>query len=235
VPVLEGYGMTETSGAATVNTLGERRVGTVGRPLPRCEVRVAEDGEILLAGPHVFAGYFKNPEATAETVIDGWLHTGDLGLIDEDGFVHVTGRKKDLIITSSGKNITPTNIEIALEARPWISHAVVYGDRRPYIVAALTLDADEAPRLAKRLGVDGDLAVMARDERVLGAVQAEVNEVNRRFARIEQVKRFAILERDLTQSAGELTPTQKVKRSTVYERYRDVFDGLYAAGDRTVR
>jgi long-chain acyl-CoA synthetase len=235
VLVLEGYGMTETSAAATLNTPAAYRFGTVGRALTGLELALADDGEVLMRGDNVFSGYYRDEEATGEAVVDGWLRSGDLGALDDEGYLTITGRKKDLIITSSGKNITPTNIEIALEARPWISHAVVYGDRRPYIVAALTLDADEAPRLAKRLGVDGDLAVMARDERVLGAVQTEVNEVNRRFARIEQVKRFAILERDLTQSAGELTPTQKVKRSTVYERYRDVFDGLYAAGDRTVR
>ncbi|MFL5909355.1 MAG: AMP-dependent synthetase/ligase [Gaiellaceae bacterium] len=227
VPVLEGYGMTETSGAATVNTLAERRVGTVGRPLPRCEVRIAEDGEILLAGPHLFAGYFKNPEATAETVVDGWLHTGDLGLIDEDGFVHVTGRKKDLIITSSGKNITPSNIENALKESRWIAEAVAYGDRRPYLVALITLDEDERPKLAEMLGVDPDPAAMARDECVRAEIQKVVDAANERFARIEQVKRFAILDRELSQAEGELTPTMKVKRDVVNKRYAARIAAIY--------
>jgi long-chain acyl-CoA synthetase len=227
VPVLEGYGMTETSGAATVNTLAERRVGTVGRPLPRCEMRIADDGEILLSGPHLFAGYFKNPEATAETIVDGWIHTGDLGRIDEDGFLHVTGRKKDLIITSSGKNVTPTNIENALKESRWIAEAVVYGDRRPYLVALIALDDEERPKLAEMLGVDGDPAAMARDERVRAEIQTAVDAANERFARIEQVKRFAILDRELSQAEGELTPTMKVKRSVVYDRYRDRIAAIY--------
>ena len=227
VPVLEGYGLTETCSAATLNTPAATRLGTVGRPLPGEEVRIAADGEILIRGPNVFTAYHRNEEATREALEDGWLRSGDLGALDRDGYLTITGRKKDLIITSSGKNITPANIENALRERPWISQAVVYGDNRPYLVALLTLDPEEAPALAERLGLPTDGPAIAGDERVRELLQAEVDEVNRRFARIEQIKRFAVLERDLTQAAGELTPTMKVKRPVVYKRYREHFDRLY--------
>jgi long-chain acyl-CoA synthetase len=230
VLVLEGYGMTETTAAATLNTPSAFRLGTVGRPLPGTEVALAADGEILMRGPHVFAGYHKNPEATNEAFAgEGWLCSGDLGEIDGDGFLRVTGRKKDLIITSSGKNITPTNVESALRESRWISQAVVYGDNRPYIVALLTLDPDEARELAERCGVAPDVAAMADDARVRAEIQADVDEANGHFARIEQVKRFAILDHDLTQSGGELTPTMKIKRNVVYERYGETLDALYDA------
>jgi long-chain acyl-CoA synthetase len=189
---------------------------------------VATDGEVLLRGPHVFAGYHRDPQATAEVLSDGWLRTGDLGAISGDGYLTLTGRKKDLIITSSGKNITPVNIENALRETRWISEAVVYGDRRPYLVCMLTLDQDEAPKLAAELGIAPDPASMARDERVRERLRADVEAANARFARIEQVKRFGVLEHDLSQEAGELTPTLKVKRAVVYERYANLFDALYA-------
>jgi long-chain acyl-CoA synthetase len=227
IPVMEGYGLTETCAAATLNTPTEFRFGTVGRPLPGMEVGIAGDGEILMRGPCVFPGYYRNDEATAATFDGDWLRSGDLGEIDEAGYLRITGRKKDLIITSSGKNIAPANIETALRESRWISEAVVYGDNRPYLVAMLVLDRDELPALAARAGVEPDLASMARDERVRGELAAGVEEVNRQFARIEQVKRFAILDRELTQQAGELTPTMKVKRAVVYDRYRDLFDALY--------
>ncbi len=193
-------------------------------------MRLAADGELLMRGPSVFRGYFKNDEATRETLHDGWLATGDLAAIDDDGYVSITGRKKDLIITSSGKNISPTNIESALKTSRWISEAIVFGDRRPYLVALVTLDADEAPKLAAQLGIEPDLEAMARDERVRAVLQAAVDEANSHFARIEQVKDFAILDRDLTQEAGELTPTLKLKRNVVYEEFADVFAGLYEEG-----
>jgi long-chain acyl-CoA synthetase len=226
IPVLEGYGMTESTAACSVNTPRRFRFGTVGPPLPDAEVRIAEDGEILMKGPHVFAGYFKNPEATSETVVDGWLHTGDLGRC-EDGFVSVTGRKKDLIITSSGKNISPANIEEKLKENRWISEAVVYGDNRPYLVALVTLDTEEAPKLAEQLGVDPDPAALARDPGVRAEIQKAVDECNEHFARIEQVKRFTILDHDLSQASGELTPTMKVKRAVVYDRFAGLFEALY--------
>ena len=229
VLVLEGYGMTETCAAATLNTPGAVRLGSVGRPLAGTEVAIADDGEILMAGPHVFEGYHRDPEATRAIMTDRWLHSGDLGELDADGYLHITGRKKDLIITSSGKNISPENIESALRETGWISQAVVAGDRRSYLVALLTLDPDEAPRLAEELGIPADLASMARDERVRAAIQKDVDAVNARFARIEQVKRFDILERDLSQAEGELTPTLKVKRPVIHRRYGDRIDRLYAA------
>ena len=228
VLVLEGYGLTETTAAATVNTATRFRFGTVGYALPGTEVRIAPDGEILIRGPHVFAGYFKDEPATREALTeDGWLRSGDLGSLDQDGFLRITGRKKDIIITSGGKSITPTNIETALREIRWVSEALVFGDDRPYLVAALTLDPDWVPSLAARLGVEPDIAVMARDERVHAQLAREVERVNERFARVEQVKRFAILDREISQATGELTPTQKAKRAVVYSRFKDVIDSLY--------
>jgi long-chain acyl-CoA synthetase len=227
VTVLEGYGMTESCATATLNPANAPRFGTVGKALPNSEVMVTAEGEILMRGPHVFAGYHHDPEATNATLADGWLHSGDLGELSSDGYLTVTGRKKDLIITSSGKNTTPVNIENALRDIRWISEAVVYGDRKPYLVCMVTLDPDEAPKLAEQLGVSAELQAMARDERVREVVQADIDDANARFARIEQVKRFGILDHDLTQAAGELTPTLKVKRAFVYERYADFFHGLY--------
>ena len=225
--LVEAWGMTETCAAGTINTEAEMKIGTVGRPVPTLEMRVAPDGELLARGPNVFGGYFKDPEATSEMLPDGWLATGDLGTIDGDGFVTITGRKKDLIITSSGKNITAANIENALKQTRWISDAVAFGDRRPYLVALLTLDPDEAPKLAAQLGVPSELATMAHDKRVLEEIQKVVSEVNERFARIEQIKRFTILERPLSQEDGELTPTLKVKRNIVYGEFSELFAALY--------
>ncbi len=227
VRVLEGYGMTESCAAATLNPRNAPRYGTVGRALPGTELTCAEDGEVLMRGPQVFAGYHGDPQATADVFEDGWLCTGDLGELSDDGYLTVTGRKKDLIITSSGKNVAPSSIENALREGRWVSEAVVYGDRRPYLVALISLDPDEAKLLAEHLGVSPDPTSMARDERVREAIQATVDSANERFARIEQVKRFAILDHDLSQAAGELTPTLKVKRALVYERYADLFAALY--------
>ena len=223
----EGYGMTETSAVASVNTLDEFKPGSVGKPLPGCEIKTAEDGEVLMKGPNIFKGYYRNEEATTETLVDGWLHSGDLGEIDDDGYLKITGRKKDLIVTSSGKNITPSNIETQLANSRWISQAVVYGDRRSYLVALLTLDSEEAPKLAERLGVDADPAKMAKDETVRAEIQKDVDKANEHFARIEQVKRFEILDRELSQDHDELTPTLKIKRNVVYDQHSEAFDRLY--------
>jgi long-chain acyl-CoA synthetase len=233
VLVLEGYGLTESCSAGTINTADAVRFGTVGKPLPGTEVSISDEGEVLLRGPHIFKGYFKDEEATAATITpDGWLRTGDLGEITEDGFLRITGRKKDLIITSSGKNITPVNIESALRESRYITEAVVYGDRRSYLVAVLTLDREETAKLAERLGITGDRATIVADPRVHAEIQQEVDNVNAKLARIEQVKRFAILDHDFSQAEGELTPTLKVKRGFVYEKYADVFAGLYVGADR---
>jgi long-chain acyl-CoA synthetase len=176
----------------------------------------------------VFAGYHRDPEATAETIVDGWVLTGDLGALDADGYLTITGRKKELIITSSGKNISPDNLESALRETRWISNAVVYGERRPYLVALLTLDPDELRALGRELGIDADPATLAGHERVRELVARDVDAVNARVARIEQIKRFTILPADLTQAAGELTPTLKIKRPVVHERYAEEIDALYA-------
>jgi long-chain acyl-CoA synthetase len=231
VLVLEGYGLTETCAAATLNTPRAVRFGTVGRPLPSTELAIADDGEILIRGPQVFQGYYKDVAASEGMVTpDGWLCSGDLGSISDDHFLSITGRKKDLIITSSGKNITPVNIESELRDSRYITEAVVFGDNRPYLVALLTLDRDESRRLAGQLGIATDPGALARDPAARGVIQREIDAVNRKFARIEQVKRFAILDHDLTQADGELTPTLKVKRAVVYDKYADVFAGLYDEG-----
>ncbi|HEX8157523.1 MAG TPA: long-chain fatty acid--CoA ligase [Solirubrobacteraceae bacterium] len=229
--VMEGYGMTETSAVHTLNTVAEHHLGTVGRPLPGFDVRIAQDGEVLMRGANIFSGYFNDEEATSEALVDGWLHSGDLGELDGDGYLRITGRKKDLIITSSGKNISPSNIESTIAQSRWISQAVVYGDRRPYLTALLTLDPDQAEALAAKVGAsDPDPAALAKHEGVRAELQSTVDEANRRFARIAQVKRFTILERDLSQEHEELTPTLKVKRNVVYERYGDRFAALYDGG-----
>jgi len=232
IVVLEGYGLTETCAAATINVPGATRIGTAGQPLPGVEVRIASDGEILLRGPNVFPGYYEDETASREAVDDsGWLRTGDLGTLDDGGFLRITGRTKDLIITSNGKNITPSNLEAGLREIRWVSQAVAYGDRRPYLVALLTLDPDELRALAEHVGLEdgADAAAIAANPRVQELLDAEVASVNARFARIEQIKRFAVLDHDLTQAAGELTPTLKLKRNVVYERYADDFARLYEA------
>ena len=228
VLVLEGYGLSETTAAATLNTPQRFRFGTVGRALPGVEVSIASDCEVLIRGPNVFAGYYKDEQATHEALADdAWLRSGDLGSIDQDGFLRITGRKKDIIITAGGKSITPANIETALRGIRWISEALVFGDDRPYLVAALTLDRDWIGSLATWLGTEPDLAQMATDDRVHAHLAREVDRVNERFARAEQVKRFVILDREITQETGELTPTQKAKRAVVYSRFKDVIDSLY--------
>jgi long-chain acyl-CoA synthetase len=228
VPVLEGWGMTETTAVATVNTLDAFKFGTVGRPMPGVEVRIApDDGEVLLRGDNVFREYWNNPEATAEALVDGWLHTGDLGELDDDGYLTITGRKKDIIITAGGKNLTPANIENDLKQSPFISQAVMHGDRRPYPVALITLDLEEILPWAAEQGLPSDAEQLATADQVVALVQAEVDRANTNYAQVEQIKRFAILTRDLSIEDGELTPTLKVKRTVVNERYAEVLDSLY--------
>jgi long-chain acyl-CoA synthetase len=222
--------MTETSTSATVNRphAGEFRFGSVGKAQLGVEVKIGDDGEVLLKGPNIFQGYYKNDAATKETLEDGWLHTGDLGRLDEDGFLFITGRKKDIIITAGGKNITPANLENGLKQNRWISQAVVIGDRRPYLVALITLDPEEAPALAQELGLDGaDLPTLAEEESVRAEVQKAIDEVNALVGPVEQIKRFEILDHDLSQETGELTPTLKVKRNVVHEKYADLVDRIY--------
>ena len=234
VPVMEGYGMTETATSATVNRPqdNEFRFGSVGKPMQGVEVRIADDGEVLIKGPNIFQGYYKNEEATKSTLEgeERWLHTGDLGRLDEDGFLYITGRKKDIIITAGGKNITPANLENGLKQSRWISQAVVIGDRRPYLIALVTLDPEEAPALAEQLGLESsDPAAMAKDEQVRAEVQKTIDEVNSHVGPVEQIKRFAILDHDLSHETGELTPTLKVKRNVVHEKFAALVDEVYDA------
>ncbi|HET6570823.1 MAG TPA: long-chain fatty acid--CoA ligase [Solirubrobacterales bacterium] len=229
VLVLEGWGMTETSTAATISTPEDFKIGTIGKPFPGCEVRIAEDGEILVKGPNVFQGYYKNEQATRETIVDGWLHTGDLGSIDEEGFITITGRKKDIIITAGGKNITPANLESEIKQHPLVSQCVVVGDRRPYLVALVTLDPEEAAAYAAEHGLPEDPAQLAADAEVRAAIEAHLAKVNEKFARVEQVKKIAILRRDLSQESGELTPTLKVKRAVVADKHQGEIEQLYAS------
>jgi long-chain acyl-CoA synthetase len=228
VLVLEGWGMTETSTAATISTPDDFKIGTIGKPFPGCEVKIAEDDEILVRGPTVFQGYYKNEEATRETIVNGWLHTGDLGSIDADGFITITGRKKDIIITAGGKNITPANLENEIKQHPLVSQCVVVGDRRPYLVALVTLDPEEAVAYAKEHGLPEDPAQLAANDDVRAAIEAHLATVNEKFARVEQVKKIAILPQDLTQEAGELTPTMKVKRAVVADKHSGEIEKLYA-------
>jgi long-chain acyl-CoA synthetase len=228
VPVLEGYGMTETATAATVSTVENHRFGTVGRALPGVEVKIADDGEILVKGPNIFSGYHNQASTSFGAVVDGWLHTGDLGSLDADGYLSITGRKKDIIITAGGKNITPANIENDLKQCRWISQAVMHGDQRPYPVVLITLDEEEIPVFARERGLPEDIPTLANDPAVHALIQQEVDRANANYAQVEQVKKFAILDHDLSQATGELTPTLKVKRNVVNERYAGLFDDLYA-------
>jgi long-chain acyl-CoA synthetase len=214
VPVVEGYGLTETASSATVNEPGDFRIGTVGRPVEGAEIRLAGDGEILIRSDSVFAGYYKEPEATAVALTDdGWLRSGDVGEIDGEGFLRITDRKKDLIITAGGKNVAPQNLENALKTSRFVSQALVVGDRRPYVAALVTLD-------------EAEVASSGRDPHAL--VQELVQEVNRDRTRVEQIKRFAILPRDFSQEEGEVTPTLKLRRKVVQEHFADEIEGLYA-------
>ena len=230
VLVLEGWGMTETSTAATISTPEDFKIGTIGKPFPGCEVRIAEDGEILVKGPNVFQGYYKNEEATRETLVDGWLHTGDIGEMDAEGFITITGRKKDIIITAGGKNITPANLEAEIKQHPLVSQCVVVGDRRPYLVALVTLDPEEAVKYAGEHGLPEDPAALSENAEVQRQIEDHVEKVNERFARVEQVKKVRILPRDLSQEGGELTPTLKVKRNVVADKYSAEINRLYAGG-----
>jgi len=228
VPLLEGYGMTETSTTVSYCTLEQHRFGTVGRPIPGCEVRIASDGEVLVRGANIFGGYYKNEAASRAAIVDGWLHTGDLGALDEDGYLKITGRKKDIIITAGGKNLTPANLENDMKQVRWISQAVMYGDRRPYPVILITLDEAEIGAWARERGLPEDVATLSRHPDVRALIAAELDRANARYAQVEQAKKFVLLDHDLTQERGELTPTLKMKRNVVNENYRTLFDALYA-------
>jgi long-chain acyl-CoA synthetase len=229
--ILDVYGMTETTGAFTANTPDAFRLGTVGQTLPGIEIKIADDGEILTRGPLNTPGYLNLPESTAALIdADGWLHTGDIGSLDADGFLSVVDRKKELIITSGGENISPAAIENLLVAAPLIGQALSYGDRRPYVVALLTLDGDVAPAWARAHGIEASsLAELAEQPAVLAAVQEAVDAANQRLARVQQVKKWRLLPVEWTAESEELTPTLKLKRRVVHAKYADVIDALYSA------
>jgi long-chain acyl-CoA synthetase len=232
--ILDVYGMTETAGAFTTNTMTAFKLGTVGQPVPGHEVKIAEDGEILTRGPLNTPGYLNLPEQTAELLdADGWLHTGDIGTLDADGFLSVIDRKKELIITAGGENVAPAGIENLLVAHPLVGQALAYGDRRPYVVAVLTLDGDVAPAWARARGIEArSLAELAEHPDVLAAVGAAVTAANARLARVQQVKAWRLLPMEWTAESEELTPTLKLKRRVVHAKYADAIDALYdgAAG-----
>ncbi len=229
IRILEGYGLTECTSAATTNTPERYRFGTVGAALPGFELRVDDDGELLIRSETVFAGYHREPEATAAVLsADGWLRSGDIAEIDEDGFVRITDRKKDILVTAGGKNVPPQNIENDLKASRFVSQALVVGDRRPYVAALVTLDPTEIRKWADEHGVEGDLEELARDERVLTLIQETVDAVNADRSRFEQIKRFAILPRDFTLEQNEVTPTLKLRRRVVLDHFADEVEGLYA-------
>ncbi len=231
VPLGELWGMSETTGAGTCNPPDRIKIGTVGPPAPHIDIKLAEDGEVLVKGPVVMAGYRNNPEKTRETFTeDGWLMSGDIGELDEDGYLKIVDRKKELIINAAGKNMSPANIESKLKAAgPLIGQAMAIGDKRPYNVALLTLDGDALPALAKDLGVDdASSESLAGDERVVERVQREVDAANEDLARVEQIKKFTILPEDWEPGGDELTPTMKLKRKPIAEKYAEEIEALYA-------
>ncbi|MEM9697075.1 MAG: AMP-dependent synthetase/ligase, partial [Myxococcota bacterium] len=225
IVIREVYGQSEGCGPTSFNVAGRTRFGSVGPAFPGVDVVIADDGEIKVSGPNVFMGYFKDAEATAETLVDGWLHSGDLGRIDSDGFLHITGRKKDLIITAGGKNIAPKNIEAALKDHPLVGEAVVIGDRRKFLTALIALDAERAEAKSAELGVS--LEDLGDHPTIRADLERHVEAVNEHLARVEQVKRFSVLPRPFTPQSGELTPTLTVKRRVVSERYAEAIENMY--------
>jgi long-chain acyl-CoA synthetase len=228
IPLAELWGMSETTGAGTCNPPDRIKIGTVGPPAPNVEIKLAEDGEVMIKGPVVMKGYRNLPSKTAETFTDdGFLLTGDIGEFDEDGYLKIVDRKKELIITAAGKNLSPANIEARLKQIPMISQAIAIGDRRKYVSALLTLDAEAAARWAREHDVDGDPAKLAGDAELVAEVQRGVDQANQDLARVEQVKRFAILPSDWEPGGDELTPTMKLKRKPILEKYAAEVEALY--------
>jgi long-chain acyl-CoA synthetase len=228
LPVLEGYGLTETTAPCCVNVPERVVVGTVGPPLPGNSVRIADDGEVLVAGPHVFRGYWNNPEATAEAITDGWFSTGDMGTLDDQGYLTITGRKKEILVTASGKNVAPAVLEDRLRAHPLVSQCIVVGDARPFIAALVTLDPDMLPTWLKNNGLAQlTVAEAARDETVQAAVQAAVDDANTAVSRAESIRKFTILDTDFTIESGHLTPKLSLRRSEVMKDFAGDVQALY--------
>jgi long-chain acyl-CoA synthetase len=227
VPLYEGYGMTETTGVVSLNSREREQVGSVGEPLPETQVRIADNGEVLVRGGHVFAGYWRKPEKTAEDIRDGWLHTGDVGRL-EDGMLTITGRLKDIIITAGGKNITPAEIESRLKFSPYISDAVVIGDKRKYLTCLIMIDQDNVEKYAQDRQVPfSNFASLCRAKEVLDLIGGIVDEVNKQFAQVEQIKYFRLIDVLLTAEDEELTATMKLKRSFVEKKHKHLIDSMY--------
>lgn len=228
VPVMEGWGMTETTALGTFNRLDSHRFGSIGQVVPGARMRVAADGELEITGDQMLSEYWRDPEATAAShTADGWFRTGDLGFVDDEGFYYITGRKKDIIITAGGKNLTPANLEGELRRSPWISQAVMFGDRKPYPVALITLDAEVVIPWAQANDLPTDLTKLAQRPELIRLVQADIDAANERHGHVAQIKRFKILSRDFTLEDGELTPSLKLKRNVVYDKFADEFESLY--------
>jgi long-chain acyl-CoA synthetase len=228
VTVLEGYGLTETTAAVTVNRPDAMKIGTVGRPLGGSAVRVSEDGELLVRGPQVFGGYWRDDEDTAASfTADGWLRTGDVGEIDDEGFVRVTGRQKEILVTAGGKNVAPAMLEDLVRAHPLVSQCLVVGDGRPFVAALVTLDAEAASRWAREHGRRPDVAALAEDEQVHAELQLAVDAANRSVSQAEAIRRFAVLADDWTEEDGQLTPSLKIRRSVVAREHRADIEALY--------
>jgi long-chain acyl-CoA synthetase len=229
ITILEGYGLTETSAPATVNTPDAMRIGTVGQPLPGVEIKIADDGEILIKGANVFAGYWHNEEASSEVLTgDGWFHSGDIGEIDDDGFLKITGRKKELIVTAGGKNVAPAVLEERLKANRLVSQAMVVGDNRPFIGALVTLEPDELAAFAKDHDLSGSPAELSKTGEVQAEIARAVDYANAAVSKAESIRKVVVLERDFTEEANELTPTMKLRRRNITENFGDEIEGLYA-------
>jgi long-chain acyl-CoA synthetase len=230
ITILEGYGLTETTAAATVNRPGQNKIGTVGRPVPGDAVKIAEDGEILIKGANIFTSYWHNSEATSEALTDGWMHTGDLGELDDEGYLRITGRKKEIIVTAGGKNVAPAPLEDRIRAHPLVSQTMVIGDGKPYVAALVTIDEEAFPAWKDKHGKPAGATVAdLRDDADLKAeVQAAVDDANQTVSRAESVRRFRILTTDFTQEAGHITPSLKVKRNVVARDYAEEIEALYS-------
>jgi long-chain acyl-CoA synthetase len=227
VTILEGWGLTETTAAGTVNTPANIKVGTVGRPSPGVSVRIAQDGEILMAGQNLLRGYWHNATATSESVVDGWLHTGDIGEIDGDGFVKITGRKKELIVTAGGKNVAPAVLEDRLRAHPLVSQCMVVGDAKPFIACLVTIDPEAIGPWATAQGKSSDVASLTSDPDLLAEIQEAVDEANKAVSKAEAIRKFVVLPVDWTEEGGQMTPSLKLKRSVVMTEFGAEVEGLY--------
>jgi long-chain acyl-CoA synthetase len=236
VRILEGYGLTETTAPAAVNLVNKFKIGTVGPALPGIGIALDDDGEILISGVNLFAGYWKKPEATAEVMTaDGWFRTGDIGTIDDDGYLTVTGRKKEIIVTAGGKNVAPAALEDPIRANPIVGQVVVVGDQKPFVSALITLDSEMLPVWLNNNGEDAQMALSdaARNSKVIAEVQSAIDVANSRVSRAESIRKFVILGTEFTESSGHLTPKMSIKRHVITSDFADVIDGLYAASPDT--